>query len=90
MITIHMTASSKVGCVRTQNEDMVLVGNRFVRNDSYRTRVDLTNSDRFIVAVADGMGGHVYCYHLAINYILFYNYLKTNISYTKDITMTEI
>ncbi len=58
MITIHITASSKVGCVRTQNEDMVLVGNRFVRNDSYRTRVDLTNSDRFIVAVADGMGGH--------------------------------
>jgi len=53
-----MTASSKVGCVRNQNEDMVLVGNHFVRNDGYSTRVDLTNSDRFIIAVADGMGGH--------------------------------
>jgi len=58
MITIYMTASSKVGCVRNQNEDMVLVGNHFVRNDGYSTRVDLTNSDRFIIAVADGMGGH--------------------------------
>jgi len=58
MITIRITSASKVGCVRSQNEDMVLVGNHFVRNDGYATRVDLTNSDRFIVAVADGMGGH--------------------------------
>ena len=53
-----MTAASKVGCVRSQNEDMVLIGNHFVRNDGFSTRADLTNSDRYIVAVADGMGGH--------------------------------
>lgn len=58
MITIHMTAASNVGCVRRQNEDMVLLGNHFVRNDTFTTRVDLTNNDRYIVAVADGMGGH--------------------------------
>ena len=58
MITIHMTAASKIGCVRSQNEDMVLLGNHFVRNDAFSTRVDLTNSDRCLVAVADGMGGH--------------------------------
>ena len=58
MITIHMTAASKVGCVRSQNEDMVLLGSHFVRNDAFSTRVDLTNSDRYIMAVADGMGGH--------------------------------
>ena len=58
MITIQITSASKVGCVRSQNEDMILVGNHFVRNDGFETRVDLTNSDRYIVAVADGMGGH--------------------------------
>lgn len=58
MITIHMTAASKVGCVRSQNEDMVLLGSHFVRNDAFSTRVDMTNNDRYIMAVADGMGGH--------------------------------
>ena len=53
-----MTAASKVGCVRSQNEDMVLLGSHFVRNNAFSTRVDLTNSDRYIMAVADGMGGH--------------------------------
>ena len=44
--------------MRSQNEDMVLLGSHFVRNDAFSTRVDLTNSDRYIMAVADGMGGH--------------------------------
>ena len=58
MITIQITSASKVGCVRSQNEDMILVGNHFVRNNGFDTRIDLTNNDRYIVAVADGMGGH--------------------------------
>ena len=53
-----MTAASKLGCVRSQNEDMVLIGNHFVRNDGLSTIADLTNDDRYLVAVADGMGGH--------------------------------
>ena len=58
MITIKITSASKVGCVRSQNEDMILVGTHFVRNDGFDTRIDLTNNDRYMIAVADGMGGH--------------------------------
>ena len=58
MITIGITAASRLGCVRHQNEDMILVGNHFIRDDAFTTRVQLTNQERFIVAVADGMGGH--------------------------------
>ena len=55
---MHLTAASKLGRVRSQNEDMVLIGNHFVRDDEFSTLVDLTNNDRYLVAVADGMGGH--------------------------------
>jgi protein phosphatase len=37
---------------------MVLAYNRFVRSDAYLTEFDTSNTDRFIMAVADGMGGH--------------------------------
>lgn len=55
---MNITAASKVGRVRHQNEDMILVGNHFIRNDYFKTHVELTNQERFLVAVADGMGGH--------------------------------
>ena len=51
-------AASRVGCVRHQNEDMVLVGHHFLRNDFFKTQVELTNQERYLIAVADGMGGH--------------------------------
>ena len=37
---------------------MILVDNHFVRNDDYKTLLTLNHEDRYIIAVADGMGGH--------------------------------
>lgn len=58
IIAYDITSASRVGCVRRQNEDMILVDNHFVRNDDYMTQVTLNHQDKYIIAVADGMGGH--------------------------------
>jgi len=58
MKKFEITASSSVGCIRSNNEDMVLVWDRFIRNESYQTELWPGSIDRFIIAVADGMGGH--------------------------------
>lgn len=58
MIGLEISSASKVGCVREQNEDMILVDNHFVRDDDYKTLLTLNHEDRYIIAVADGMGGH--------------------------------
>ena len=58
MNKIVLTAASRVGNVRSNNEDMVLAYDRFIRSDIYQTVFSPDNLDRFIVAVADGMGGH--------------------------------
>jgi protein phosphatase len=58
MIKMDIMAASRVGCVRHQNEDMILVGHHFLRNDYFKTQVELTNQERYLIAVADGMGGH--------------------------------
>ncbi|MBQ9215847.1 MAG: serine/threonine-protein phosphatase [Prevotella sp.] len=58
MMILDITAASYVGCVRKQNEDMVLVGSHIMRDDKYFTQVDLNGLDRFLIAIADGMGGH--------------------------------
>ena len=47
-----------MGCVRTNNEDMVLVGSSFIRDDEFKTKLELNDISRLTVAVADGMGGH--------------------------------
>lgn len=58
MRNLYVTASSWRGCVRSNNEDMILVGSSFIRNDDYKTRIELSDTKRTILAVADGMGGH--------------------------------
>lgn len=58
MSRIVLSAASRVGCVRSNNEDMVLAYNQFVRSDAYQTEFMTENVDRFVIALADGMGGH--------------------------------
>lgn len=58
MNVFQITASSVAGCVRENNEDMVLVGQHFLRNDSLNHTATVDDSQRFLCALADGMGGH--------------------------------
>ena len=58
MSRLVLTAASRVGCVRSNNEDMVLAYDKYVRSDVYCTELMTENTDRFIIAIADGMGGH--------------------------------
>ena len=55
---LSVSAASHVGCVRQNNEDMVLIGDRYVRNDAVVVDVDLEKEKRYLLALADGMGGH--------------------------------
>lgn len=58
MPVFKVTASSRVGCVRANNEDMVLIGNQMIRDSKTRMTFSDDDSDRLIIALADGMGGH--------------------------------
>ncbi len=58
MSRISLTAASRVGCVRSNNEDMVLAFDKLIRSDIYSTEFMTENMDRFVIALADGMGGH--------------------------------
>ena len=58
MSEIVLTAASRVGCVRSNNEDMVLAYDKSVRSEAYHTSLMTENVDRFVIALADGMGGH--------------------------------
>lgn len=57
---IKVSTSCQIGCVRSNNEDMILVNGKFIRNDSYSTSLpyDDKKNCRMVFAVADGMGGH--------------------------------
>lgn len=55
---LRITAISDKGCVRENNEDIILVGKKLLRDERLQGAVEL-NEERiiFMVAVADGMGG---------------------------------
>ena len=58
MSHLHITASSRVGCVRTNNEDMILVKDSFLRNGKDHYVFDVEEEKHLLLALADGMGGH--------------------------------
>ncbi len=58
MQTFQISASSYRGCVRENNEDMLLIGNRFFRDDTFSQHISFEGLDRIVFALADGMGGH--------------------------------
>ena len=58
MSKIVLTAASRVGCVRSNNEDMILAYDAFIRSEAYMTELQTESIDRFVIALADGMGGH--------------------------------
>lgn len=52
-----ITSASLTGKVRSNNEDMILVNDEFIRDRAYKTELKNTGPP-FLIAVADGMGGH--------------------------------
>ena len=59
MITLNIEVESSRGLVRKKNEDMILVSTKMVRDSSLMTKVLLNENDRYIIAVADGIGGNL-------------------------------
>lgn len=47
-----------IGCVRLNNEDMILLDGELYRDTSTENNYELTDNVRFMAVVADGMGGH--------------------------------
>lgn len=58
MNKLQISASSNVGLVRTNNEDMILVRNKYIRDEDYNMEIDMALCNRLAIAVADGMGGY--------------------------------
>ena len=58
MLKFKVSAASSVGCVRSNNEDMLLVGDSVLRTGELDAELTTAPDGRFIIALADGMGGH--------------------------------
>lgn len=54
---IHAQVVSDVGCVRKNNEDMILLNGEYYRDETATQRFELLQGSRFKALVADGMGG---------------------------------
>ena len=55
---IHIQAICHKGLVRDNNEDAISIGGVFLRDDSMRLSVDVSDKGYFYLLVADGMGVH--------------------------------
>ena len=55
---INYDAVCDIGCVRTNNEDMILVDRHFLRDESATGEQTVNINTRFCAIVADGMGGY--------------------------------
>ena len=56
---LTISAVSDIGNIREKNEDMLLIGNEFLRDGSLERDFDFDSAEHpLMIAVADGMGGH--------------------------------
>jgi len=56
---LTIKAVSDIGNIREKNEDMLLIGNEFVRDGSSEREFDFDSAEHpLMIAVADGMGGY--------------------------------
>ena len=58
MITLEIEGLSKVGMLRTNNEDMVSLGGVLLRDDALSFSIQLDDEGQFYLLLSDGMGGH--------------------------------
>ena len=58
MYKLQITASSNVGHVRTNNEDMILVRNKYIRDEDYSTEIDMSVFERIAVCVTYFLGAY--------------------------------
>lgn len=58
MKRLIVSAASDMGHVRKNNEDMILVGSKKVRDGDSYMLLDIEDNNNVVVAVADGMGGY--------------------------------
>ena len=55
---LKITVGTETGRVRGHNEDAILLGHHIIREGTKDITVKLENSPGYLVAIADGMGGH--------------------------------
>jgi PPM family protein phosphatase len=58
MLKLDIKATSDKGRMRTNNEDMILVNGTFLRDNTMHRHVEVNDKGKYIIAIADGMGGH--------------------------------
>ncbi len=55
---INISLACDIGCIRSNNEDMILISGETYRDIEDEFTISIKNSGRFVAAIADGMGGH--------------------------------